>query len=370
MEDLVVVKDLVKEYESYSIKGMVPMTYFGLYPLFAKLGLKLGSYERTIVRALDGISFRAKEGRILGILGPNASGKTTLLKILAGLTTPTRGEAYVAGLNVIEDHDRLPEVEMFVPGVALVNLFARPDLTVVQNLERFAELAEIKKERVDEIISLVGLEDASRKRVLELSTGQLGRLAVAFGLLREVKVYLMDEPFVGISPEARESLFSFIKELNRERGVTVLYATHILEEAQDFCHEVIILHKGRIIARGEPRELVKRLGLKESVDVEVKLTEDPDSLLKKVRKIKGIEEVFVTEISYQEFPKISFTLITPDSRGVISDLVDLLISGKNKVIYMRVREPSLRDVYMALVKEWEEPKALKVETCLIVTPPR
>ncbi len=365
--DAVHVNNLTKEYVSYSIKGFVPMTGFPLYSLFTKLGLVLGSYKRTVVKALNNVSFRVKAGEIFGILGPNGSGKTTLLKILSGITMPTSGEAQIYGLDVVENHDKLPSVVMYIPGLSFVTLFARPEFTVLWNLEQFAELAQISSSKVRNVISMVGLEEVADKRVLELSTGQLARLSIAFGLMRDVKVYLMDEPFTGISPETRKRLFKLIKDLSRKENITILYATHILDEAQELCNRVMILHKGKIIAMGTPRELIARFRLKESIDIDVKLSESVNTFLKALEGLEGIEEGFVRKYPGESHQYLSLTLICSESRSIIPRLVDLIVSRGNKVIYVKVREPSLEDIYLSAVGGWEEPLSLEERTCFIVS---
>jgi ABC-2 type transport system ATP-binding protein len=357
--EVAVAEKLVKEYESYEITGFVPMTGFGLYALFTVLGEKLGKYERRVVRALDGVSFTVREGEVVGVLGPNGSGKTTLLKILAGLTMPTRGRAEVAGLDVVRDHERLPRVITYIPGLAAISLFARPEMTVEWNLRRFADLAGLPREAVREALELVELVEDAHRRVYELSTGKLARLAIAFGLVKRSPLYLMDEPFTGVSPEVKVKLLELVKWLASEQGSSVLYATHILSEAEQVCSRVIVLHQGRVIADDTPKNLAKELELMESVDVEVRLAEEAEKLARDLAE--RADRALKVEV---EGEVLKLTVATRSSRDFVQYVVERVHAGGSKLLYVRVREPTLEDVYLALLS-----KHKAAEEKVVVAPP-
>lgn len=359
----VLAENLVKEYESYEISGFVPMTDFGLYALFTFFGERVGKYEKRVVKALDGVSFVARSGEIVGVLGPNGSGKTTLLKVLAGLTIPTSGKAVVAGLDVVRDHEKLPRVVTYVPGLAAISLFTRPEMTVEWNLKRFADLAGLTPDAVREALERVELlEDASR-RVGELSTGKLARLAIAFGLIKESQVYLMDEPFSGVSPEVKNRLLRMLKELANE-GATILYATHILSEAEQVCDRVLILHNGRVIANTTPSILKRELELFETVELEVKVVEDPYSLVASLGE--KAERLLKSEV---EEDVLKMSVVTSDSREFIQHAINRVLAGNNKLLYVRVREPTLEDAYLSLLSKYTIPALFehKVKTCYVFT---
>ena len=363
--EVAVVENLVKEYESYEITGFVPMTGFGLYALFTVLGEKLGKYERRIVRALDGVSFTVGEGEVVGVLGPNGSGKTTLLKILAGLTMPTRGRAEVAGLDVVRDHEKLPRVVTYIPGLAAVNLFVRPEMTVEWNLRRFADLAGIPREAVREALELVELAEDARRRVYELSTGKLARLAIAFGLVKRSPLYLMDEPFTGVSPEVKVKLLELVRWLASEQGSSVLYATHILSEAEQVCSRVIVLHQGRVIADDIPSNLAKELELMETVEIEARLVEEAERLARDLTE--KADRVLKVEV---EGEVLRLIVATRSSRDFVQYAVERVHTGGSKLLYVRVREPTLEDVYLALLskqKSAEERLVVQPEVCYIFT---
>jgi len=363
--EVAVVENLVKEYESYEITGFVPMTGFGLYALFTVLGEKLGKYERRIVRALDGVSFTVGEGEVVGVLGPNGSGKTTLLKILAGLTMPTRGRAEVAGLDVVRDHEKLPRVVTYIPGLAAVNLFVRPEMTVEWNLRRFADLAGIPREAVREALEFVELAEDARRRVYELSTGKLARLAIAFGLVKRSPLYLMDEPFTGVSPEVKVKLLELVRWLASEQGSSVLYATHILSEAEQVCSRVIVLHQGRVIADDIPSNLAKELELMETVEIEARLVEEAERLARDLTE--KADRVLKVEV---EGEVLRLIVATRSSRDFVQYAVERVHTGGSKLLYVRVREPTLEDVYLALLskqKSAEERLVVQPEVCYIFT---
>jgi ABC-2 type transport system ATP-binding protein len=347
---------LVKEYRfkkpvSVTIRGNLSPLFF----LYNIIGQYTGNIKDVVIKAVDDVSFSVKRGEIFGILGPNGSGKTTLLSILAGLTFPTSGKANVEGLDVIEDHEKLPEVMMYIPGPSFAMFFSNYSFTVRENLVRYAEISKVRKERVDEVIALTDLNEWAERRIYELSTGILARLTFAYGLLKESKVYFMDEPFTGISPEVRSKLLMFIKEvLSRKENTTVLYATHRLDEANYLFDKVLILQNGKSIALDTPQELMKKLSLKEHIDLELKYELNHVPVLKEISKLDGIVAVQHNIDSTNEILKVKMTV--ENSRLVIPKIVDILKSTNDKLLYIKVTEPTLEDAYMTLSKKWEPPE--------------
>ncbi|MGB9895121.1 MAG: ABC transporter ATP-binding protein [Thermoproteota archaeon] len=349
------VYNLAKEYSTKDFSGAIGSNFIPLFDLYVAVARLVGSWKVGTVKALDGISFSVEKGEILGILGPNGSGKTTLLSILAGLTPLTKGEARVEGFDVVKDHDKLPEVMMYMPGPSIALIFSEYSFSVRDNLIRYAEILKVPKEKVDEVIALTELNEWATRRVSELSTGILARLAFAYGLLKESKVYFMDEPFSGISPEVRNHLLTFIKEvLSRKNDNTVLYATHRLDEANYLFDKVLILVNGRVMVLDTPKNLMKKLELKEHIDIEIKYNTEPVLISKSISEVEGVLNAQSSVDSNLYILKMKMTV--EDSREVIPKIVDKLHQNRAKLLYVKVTEPTLEDVYMALVKSWKPPE--------------
>jgi ABC-2 type transport system ATP-binding protein len=212
------------------------------------------------VRAVDGISFAVPPGEVFGLLGHNGAGKTTTIRMLTGRTTPTSGEAFVAGYNVATQRDQVK------PLINLVfedqNLYER--LTGRANLSVFADLYGTPTARVDALLAQVGLEDAADRKVKTYSSGMKQRLLVARALLNEPRVLFLDEPTRGLDPTSAKELRSMVKQLS-DAGTTVFLTTHYMEEADELCDQVAFLSAGKIVALDAPRELKLRYGQRTAV---------------------------------------------------------------------------------------------------------
>jgi ABC-2 type transport system ATP-binding protein len=212
------------------------------------------------VRAVDGISFAVAEGEIFGLLGHNGAGKTTTIRMLTGRTKPTAGRASIAGLDAVDDRDRIK------PLINLVfeeqNLYER--LTGRDNLEVFADLYGAPRNRVGELLETVDLADAAKRRVKTYSTGMKQRLLVARSLINRPRVLFLDEPTRGLDPASARELRALVRSLGAA-GTTVFLTTHDMDEADELCHRVAFLAAGKIVALDTPRELKLRYGKRTAV---------------------------------------------------------------------------------------------------------
>jgi ABC-2 type transport system ATP-binding protein len=222
------------------------------------------------VKAVRGISFDVNDGEIFGFLGPNGAGKSTTIKVLTGQLRPTSGSAEVVGCDVVEDRQELK------PQIGVVfeyqNLYER--LSARDNLQFTARLYGAKKERVDEVLELVGLEDRSKERIQNYSNGMKQRLLIARALVHKPKVLFMDEPTRGLDPGVAREIRSIIADL-ADGGVTVFLTTHYMEEADRLSDRVAILHQGEIVAIDTPGALKEAYGEDDRAtleDVFIKLT--------------------------------------------------------------------------------------------------
>ncbi|HEX5156780.1 MAG TPA: ABC transporter ATP-binding protein [Ktedonobacterales bacterium] len=207
------------------------------------------------IHAVDDISFSVAAGEIFGLLGHNGAGKTTTMRMLTGRTRPTRGGARIDGIDIVENFDQIK------PHINLVfedqNLYER--LTGRDNMRLFAELYGQPASRADELLKLVGLGEAAKRRVKTYSSGMKQRLLVARALVNEPRVLFLDEPTRGLDPASASELRQVIRRLSLQ-GTTVCLTTHYMEEADELCHRVAFLSHGKIVALDVPRELKLRQG--------------------------------------------------------------------------------------------------------------
>ena len=240
---------------------------------FSKL-IKLDFKHRKPTRALEDVSFSLEKGRILGVLGPNGAGKTTLLKIIATLILPDKGSVVVNGHRLGIDDDK---IKSFIGMVSSQERSFYWRLTGRQNLEFFALMYNLEnaKDKIEESFNLFEI-DYQNDRFDSYSTGMKQKFALMRGLLNDPELLLLDEPARSLDYTTALNLRNFIKEnLVRKKGKTVIFTTHNMDEALDFCDLFIILHKGRLYAIGTLDELRKKVNNHTAPlgEVFVKLTE-------------------------------------------------------------------------------------------------
>jgi ABC-2 type transport system ATP-binding protein len=238
--------------------------------------------------ALDGVSFLVRAGELFGLLGPNGGGKTTLLQILATLRRPTGGIARVAGFDVRAD----PAAVRRAIGVVFQHPGLDPHLTAAENLRHQGHLYGLRGrglgERARELLERFGLGERRDALAGALSGGLRRRVELAKGLLHEPRVLLLDEPTVGLDPGGRRDLWSYVRDLRRETGITVLVTTHLMDEAER-CDRIGILDRGQLVALDTPAGL--RAGIRG--DVISLATDEPETLAGRIRDRFGDEVTVV-----------------------------------------------------------------------------
>jgi ABC-2 type transport system ATP-binding protein len=218
----------------------------------------------STVDALKGISFNIPQGECYGLLGPNGAGKTTTISIMSTLIEPSEGNVKIAGHDLKKNPLECKRNIGVVPQeIALYN-----ELSAYDNLIFWGSLYNVSKseltKRIDESLKLLGLEDRKNDKVKTYSGGMKRRINIATALLHRPKVLLMDEPTVGIDPQSRNLIFEVLEKL-REEGITIVYTTHYMEEAERLCDRIGIIDDGEIIAQGTLDELRASGSMKESV---------------------------------------------------------------------------------------------------------
>jgi ABC-2 type transport system ATP-binding protein len=203
------------------------------------------------VTAVEGVTFTAEEGRVLGFLGPNGAGKTTTLRMLMGLVSPTSGRATIDGIAVRD----LPDPARTVGAVLSTGAF-HPRRTGRGHLRVLAAMASLPDCRVEEVLDLVGLTDAAGRRAGGYSLGMQQRLGLAAALLGDPRVLVLDEPANGLDPDGIRWLRSFLRYLAAE-GRTVLVSSHVLAEVQHTVDDIVVIRSGRLVVQGPLAELMR-----------------------------------------------------------------------------------------------------------------
>ncbi|TVR73450.1 MAG: ABC transporter ATP-binding protein [Sphaerobacteraceae bacterium] len=207
------------------------------------------------IKAVDDISFTVHRGEIFSFLGHNGAGKTTTIRMLTGRSRPTSGSATIAGMDIVTQRDDILPIINVVPEDQ--NLYER--LTGRANLELFADLYGAPRQRVDELLERVGLEEASKRATKTYSSGMKQRLLIARALINTPELLFLDEPTRGLDPASAKELRDMINELSQQ-NTTVFLTTHLMEEADDLSHTVAFISAGKLVAIDSPRELKLRHG--------------------------------------------------------------------------------------------------------------
>jgi ABC-2 type transport system ATP-binding protein len=216
--------------------------------------------------AVDALNLRISSGKIFGLLGPNGAGKSTTIKMLTTLLEPTSGTASVAGFDIVEAPAQVRRHIGYVPQL----LSADGGLTGFENLMLSAKLYGMnrseRKGRIAEALEFMGLTESGKRLVKTYSGGMIRRLELAQAMLHRPTVMFLDEPTIGLDPVARHAVWDRLKDLQRESQMTVLITTHDMDEADELCDELAILHQGKVAAVGEPDALKAKLGPDATLD--------------------------------------------------------------------------------------------------------
>jgi ABC-2 type transport system ATP-binding protein len=220
------------------------------------------------VQALDGVSFAVREGEVFGLLGPNGAGKSTTVRVLTTLTRADSGRAFVAGEDVLAHPARVRRAIGYVAQDSGVDWEAtgRENLMLQGRIHGMSGAS--LRARVEELLGLVGLQEAADRVARGYSGGMKRRLDIAIGLVHKPKVLFLDEPTTGLDPEARAAMWVEVERLARAESLTILLTTHYLEEADRLAERVAIVSKGKVVVEGTPEELKRDLR-GESVSVEL-----------------------------------------------------------------------------------------------------
>jgi ABC-2 type transport system ATP-binding protein len=210
--------------------------------------------------AVDAVTLRVRRGATFGLIGPNGAGKSTLMKMLTTLLPPTSGQASIAGWDLAREPQRVREHIGYVPQL----LSADGALTGYENLLMSARLYLVprreRQARIEAALKMMSLQDAAHRLVQGYSGGMIRRLEIAQAMIHRPAVLFMDEPTVGLDPIGRHAVWGHVRRLRDDFGTTIFVTTHLMDEADELCDEIGILHAGRLEEVGAPRELKDRIG--------------------------------------------------------------------------------------------------------------
>ncbi|MEZ4863810.1 MAG: ABC transporter ATP-binding protein [Caldilineaceae bacterium] len=315
------------------------------------------SFQRgdgTTVEAVKGVSLEIAPGEIFSLLGPNGAGKTTTISMISGLLPPTAGDAWIGGHSITKAPLQAKRLLGFIPQeIALY-----PELSARQNLLFFGKLygmgGKELNQRVDEVLDFIDLSERQKDRIETFSGGMKRRVNIGVGLLHKPQLLYMDEPTVGIDPQSRRRILDTVKELRDAFGMTVLYTTHLMEEAQELSDRVGIIDHGEVIALGSQSELTQKVGEEDRLEFTIDQQAVPAPLQERLqREVEGVTRVLYTPAEQAAEGSSSavpgrITAFAKRGRRALPDLITLLNRAGIEVQSVEVREPDLEAVFLAL----------------------
>src|SRR5512136_1361874 len=288
-------------------------------------------------KAVEGASFQVEQGEIFSLLGPNGAGKTTTISMLSCLLHPEAGDALVMGHSVRRDPMAVKSVLGIVPQeVALYD-----DLTANENLTFWGKMYGLRgaalKQRVAEVLEIIGLSERQKGRLGKFSGGMKRRVNIAVALLHKPQIIYMDEPTVGIDPQSRRSILDNVVAL-KNQGMTVLYTTHYMEEAQELSNHIAIMDHGKIIATGTNEELIRIVG--EMHRITLTINAESTRVMEAWKATRGVKQVTAEDGT--------LTLLADDSNQVLPHLFETAATNNVRITSVAVQEPNLEAVFLHL----------------------
>jgi ABC-2 type transport system ATP-binding protein len=295
----------------------------------------LSKFFNHAVKAVDDISFTIPEGQVFGFLGPNGAGKTTTINMLTTVLKPTSGSAEVCGYDIVREST---DVRRAI-GVVPQEYTADEDLTGHENIMLCADFygipREVSKPRADELLNLVGLQDAARRKVETYSGGMRRRLELASGLVSRPRLLFLDEPTLGLDVQTRVAIWEYIKKLKEEYHMTLFMTTHYLEEADSACDMIAIIDRGHILKMGSPLDLKASLG-GDVIQLGVKEAEaDLSGLISSMKYVKAVDKNNST-----------YRVKAESGEEVAVAIIELLRSKGYHVTRISLAKPSMDEVYL------------------------
>ena len=299
------------------------------YPIeVSNLKKSYGKFE-----ALKGISFKVRKGEIFGLLGPNGAGKTTTINILADLLTPTSGRVRILGKPIKEVKERM--------NIATAYSWMTGVIKVRQNLKVFTKLYNVPnpEQRIDYLMELLGITELADKKAYSLSSGETTRLNIAKGLLNKPEVLLLDECTVGLDPIIARKTRKVIKNLQKKEKTTMIFTTHLMQEAEELCDRIAFMSHGRILKIGTAKSFKKMIG-RQIIRIDFMPT---SRSIEKFLKKKGFDVLYV---------KGNMAAIgVKHAAKKLHEVIHPILKAGFKIKDLHIRKPTLEDVFVRIAGE-------------------
>ena len=288
--------------------------------------------------AVDHVNFEVGNGELFGLLGPNGAGKTTLIRMLTTLIAPTSGQAQVAGHDVVRAPKKVRESIGVVPQALTSDL----ELTAWQNLDIYGEFYGLPRAarhaRARHLLEMVGLSERAHDMVATYSGGMRRRLEIARGLIQSPRVLFLDEPTIGLDPQARRAVWDLLEQLRAESHLTISLTTHYMDEAEKLCDRIAIIDGGKIVAIGTPQELKSMV--KGADRIRLEIAGDAARAIDQLRP-----QPYVQEISHDGAGAI--VIATMDGAHAMPRIIEQLETIGVKINSMSIERISLEDVFIS-----------------------
>ncbi|KHD34855.1 antibiotic ABC transporter ATP-binding protein [Clostridium acetobutylicum] len=288
--------------------------------------------------AVNNISFKIEDGEVFGLLGPNGAGKSTIVSMISTVISPTSGDIIVDNKLLRQKPTEIKKVMGVVPQ----DIAFYESLSAKDNLEFFGCLYGLNgkelKERVNEVLKIIELEDKKDQAVEEFSGGMKRRVNIGVALMNNPKLLILDEPTVGIDPQSRNHILETVKKLNKERGMTVIYTSHYMEEVEYLCKRIAIVDHGKLIELGTKDELKEKSQAKDTLTVIY--SNGDKGALDKIKSINGIENVSISN------NQISM-LVDQHKRNIIDIVEDVRNLGV-KLTSFKYEEVNLESIFLQI----------------------
>lgn len=324
--------------------------------------------DGKVIEAVKGVDLSIKQGEIFALLGPNGAGKTTTISMISGLIEPSSGDATIGGHSIV----KAPMKAKQLLGVIPQEIALYPELTARQNLTFFGRMYGLGgkelQSRADEVLEFIDLKERQNDRVDTFSGGMKRRVNIGVGLLHRPQMVYMDEPTVGIDPQNRRRILDTVFRLRDEYNMTVLYTTHMMEEAEELSDRVAIMDHGEVIAMGTQGELTQQVGQEDRLIINFGAAIIPESLVEKIEKqVMGVSRAEITVINHNQADDVpkratgEIVALTAKGESILTVYVQMgrkalprilnVIEASDEAIEIQsvtVREPDLEAVFLHL----------------------
>ena len=307
---------------------------------------------------VKGISFSVQEGEVFGLLGPNGAGKTQTISMLTGVVEPTSGTAEIGGYDLRTQVQQVKRINGLVPQ----DLALYPTLSARANLSFFGRIQGLRGKdlagRVEDVLRIVSLTERADQAVEKYSGGMKRRVNIAAGLVHQPRLLFLDEPTVGVDPQSRNNIFESVKRLNRERGMSIVYTSHYMEEVELLCNRVAIIDNGEIIALDTVQNLIAMLG---GGVIQVGTRQMDDALLAQIGSLPGVKQATLAPkpvappsangepADANAAPAYPVVKVEAEhSQEALINLISFFNERNIPIVSLEILEPNLENVFLHL----------------------